>query len=868
MTEIQHRLEAPGDALSDAELISRVRGGDLEAYGELYARHVDAARRLARQLVRGPDSDDLVSDAFAKVMGVLRRGGGPDVAFRAYLLTAVRRLHVDRIRSQSRLTTTDDLEPFAPGVPFQDTAVAQFESGAAARAFASLPERWQLVLWHLEVEGQKPAEIAVLLGMSPNSVSALAYRAREGLRQAFLAAHLAEADKVECRWVTEHLGGYVRKGLSKRDHDKVALHLDACPRCTAMYLELTEVNDNLAGIIAPLLLGGLAAGYLTTGSAGATGGVVALFTRAKDAVAGNVGPVVAGTAAAAVAVATIVAISVTDDDPPATAGSVGADSSESAGDGTTPAESPGRPSRIPAPRTSSEVVRAQEVARVAPALIAGITAPLLAPGIDATTAPADSDTVAVAGPGTDSTDVATGGPDGTPTDGNPTDGPTDGPTDEPGEPESNLRISSATVSDDAVVVDIEDLPQEPVTILVDLASDSGLAAFVPGQRTCSVDAAAPTRAVCVTSTAMARAAASQLAPSSFQAVIPLDFPADMEADFLDVTVNVLGYREIDATDNSFRFEYRPDRDPTDGPTTGVPTDGPTTGVPTDGPTTGVPTDGPTTGVPTDGPTTGVPTDGPTTEVPTDGPTTGGPDPDPVGPDLAVSLARVSEDDGAFKVQVTTPRGSAPAGAPLRIVFSPKTVDLTSRERDCTGPADGVVTCDWNGNTWVGFFEVPLGPGDEVDVSATVSLPGYQDPVSTNDTDTLRLRSASRPSTPAEQGPGGQGKRDKPNEPDKPATEPDKPVKPGAGKPDRPATEPDEPAKPGAGKPDKPAGKPEGSSKPDKPARPESAGKPAKPAGSTKPGKTDGPGTSSGPGTSHGTSDGKAHGKAHGRASAR
>ena len=43
-----------------------------------------------------------------------------------------------------------------------------------------------MVLWHTEVEGQRPAEVAPLLGMSPNSVSALAYRAREGLRQAFV----------------------------------------------------------------------------------------------------------------------------------------------------------------------------------------------------------------------------------------------------------------------------------------------------------------------------------------------------------------------------------------------------------------------------------------------------------------------------------------------------------------------------------------------------------------------------------------------------------------------------------------------------------------------------------------------------------
>ena len=40
----------PGDDLSlggDEELIARVRAGDGSAYGTLFARHVDAARRLA-----------------------------------------------------------------------------------------------------------------------------------------------------------------------------------------------------------------------------------------------------------------------------------------------------------------------------------------------------------------------------------------------------------------------------------------------------------------------------------------------------------------------------------------------------------------------------------------------------------------------------------------------------------------------------------------------------------------------------------------------------------------------------------------------------------------------------------------------------
>jgi RNA polymerase sigma factor (sigma-70 family) len=289
----------------DAELISAVRGGDVSAYGPLFERHVEAARRLARQLVGAADADDLVSDAFAKVLRVLQGGGGPDVAFRAYLLTSIRRLHVDRIRATSRLHSTDDMEAFDPGVPFRDTAVEGFESAAAAKAFASLPERWQAVLWHTEVEGQKPAEVAALLGMTPNSVSALAYRAREGLRQAFLNSHAMDVEDDACAWTHQHLGGYIRNGISKRDAGKVEKHIDECRKCMAIYLELTEVNNNLAAILAPLLLGSAGIGYLASAGVATKGAFLLLVDRVKDGIGSN-GP---AAAAAGVVAAGVIAAS-------------------------------------------------------------------------------------------------------------------------------------------------------------------------------------------------------------------------------------------------------------------------------------------------------------------------------------------------------------------------------------------------------------------------------------------------------------------------------------------------------------------------------------------------------------------------------
>jgi RNA polymerase sigma factor (sigma-70 family) len=316
-TDVTGAPAAPArpDAPSDAALIATVRGGDVEAYGELYARHVDSARRLARSLSKDGEADDLVSEAFAKVLVVLQRGEGPDTALRPYLLTALRRLHVDRVRAVARTRPTDDIAAYDEGEAFHDTAVAGFESGTAARAFASLPERWQLVLWHLEVEGQKPADVAPLLGISANSVSALAYRAREGLRQAFVSMHAQTADDESCATTRAQLGAFIRNDISKRDGAAVEAHLRDCRECAAIYLELLEVNSDLRALIAPIILGGAAAAYLGGASVVGGSGAAALLTSTGTFLTKSWGRTLSGIAAAGVVVAgAVVAVTTLGDD--------------------------------------------------------------------------------------------------------------------------------------------------------------------------------------------------------------------------------------------------------------------------------------------------------------------------------------------------------------------------------------------------------------------------------------------------------------------------------------------------------------------------------------------------------------------------
>ncbi|HET6706823.1 sigma-70 family RNA polymerase sigma factor, partial [Amycolatopsis sp.] len=288
---------------SDAELIAEVRSGKIASYGTLYERHTGAAHNLARQLARSSsEADDLVSEAFAKVLDTLRGGKGPDTAFRAYLLTALRHTAYDRTRKERRVDLNEDMTEVggaaaeALTVPFSDTAVAGLERTMAAKAFARLPERWQAVLWHTEIEQQSPAEVAPLLGLTANGVSALAYRAREGLRQAYLQVHLQENAEERCRACAERLGAWTRDGLSKRERAQVESHLDDCDRCRALAAELADVNGGLRAIIAPIVLGGAALGYLATIGA-------AKASAATAATAGAVGAAAAGGKAGASAAA-------------------------------------------------------------------------------------------------------------------------------------------------------------------------------------------------------------------------------------------------------------------------------------------------------------------------------------------------------------------------------------------------------------------------------------------------------------------------------------------------------------------------------------------------------------------------------------
>ncbi|MFC8143886.1 sigma-70 family RNA polymerase sigma factor [Streptomyces paradoxus] len=336
---------------SDADLIDRMRSGDDTAYEELYRRHAQAVRRYARTCCRDAHTaDDLTAEVFARMLQAVRGGAGPAHAVRAYLLTSVRRVAASWTRSARREQLVDDFAVFAaqsargPDVSDDDTlelgadvrAMHQAEQSMAMRAFRSLPERWQAVLWHTEIEDESPSEVATLFGLDANGTRVLASRAREGLKQAYLQAHVSATltGDEECARYADQLGTYARGRLRTRAERGLRKHLDECAKCRLAALQIEEVAGGIPAVVPVAVIGWFgAAGYakaagLIAGGAGAAGaaGAAAAGGSAGGAATGSGGsaggggaaasegvgaPVKAGIAAGVVAVGVVAAVVMT-----------------------------------------------------------------------------------------------------------------------------------------------------------------------------------------------------------------------------------------------------------------------------------------------------------------------------------------------------------------------------------------------------------------------------------------------------------------------------------------------------------------------------------------------------------------------------
>lgn len=298
-----------------------MRGGDDRAYEELFRRHADAVRRYARTCCRDAHTaDDLTAEVFARTLQAVRGGAGPDQSVRAYLLTTVRRVAAAWAKTARREHLVEDFAVFAEqaagaesgpaltGLSGDDTlelgadvrAMHEAEQSLAMQAFRSLPERWQAVLWHTTVEEASPSAIAPLFGLTANATAVLASRAREGLKQAYLQAHVSSAlsGGGDCARYADRLGAYARGGLRMRAQRGLRKHLEECAKCRVAAGELKDVNAGIPALLPVAVIGWFAAGYAAKAAGVVAGGAVAAGGAGAAAAAAGGSTAGAGSAGA------------------------------------------------------------------------------------------------------------------------------------------------------------------------------------------------------------------------------------------------------------------------------------------------------------------------------------------------------------------------------------------------------------------------------------------------------------------------------------------------------------------------------------------------------------------------------------------
>jgi RNA polymerase sigma-70 factor (ECF subfamily) len=170
------------DRQSELELVRRVREGDSTAFDAVYtmfnARLFGFLARLTRNR---HEAEDLAEETWLRFVANAERLT-PDTRLGPWLFTVARHVHVSYCRSRA----VDDMRtPEAIGLwpsvscesPFEHAAATELEDRIEA-AVASLPIVYREVLLLVGVEGLRPAEAAVVCGVSPDALRQRLKRAR------------------------------------------------------------------------------------------------------------------------------------------------------------------------------------------------------------------------------------------------------------------------------------------------------------------------------------------------------------------------------------------------------------------------------------------------------------------------------------------------------------------------------------------------------------------------------------------------------------------------------------------------------------------------------------------------------------------
>ena len=170
-------------------LLARARGGESQAFAELYERFARRVLGLCRHMLGSEEAaEDARSEIFLRAQRAMRTYDA-SLPFQSWLLGIASHYCVDQLRRRKverRLFEAAPPEYFEPAAtdlsPLTELLVSE-ERAVLETALGHLPERYRLPLVLRYYSELSYDQIAATLGLSRNHVATLLFRGKQELRR-------------------------------------------------------------------------------------------------------------------------------------------------------------------------------------------------------------------------------------------------------------------------------------------------------------------------------------------------------------------------------------------------------------------------------------------------------------------------------------------------------------------------------------------------------------------------------------------------------------------------------------------------------------------------------------------------------------
>jgi len=238
------------DPISDAELAGAAAAGDREAFARIYDRYADRLHDYCVGLVHDHHAAaDCVQDVFCTAAADLAKLRDPN-KLRPWLYAIARNTALRTVHKWRREFASDQLPDKASMAPGPFTLTVQNElAQLVAQAADGLPERDRDLLELAYRHGLTAPDLAVVLGVSQDSVRTLLRRLRYAIERSLgallVVRRAAQNGCLELATTLSSWDGQFTILMRKR----IVRHIESCPTCDADRRTLVDSVAMLAGAL-------------------------------------------------------------------------------------------------------------------------------------------------------------------------------------------------------------------------------------------------------------------------------------------------------------------------------------------------------------------------------------------------------------------------------------------------------------------------------------------------------------------------------------------------------------------------------------------------------------------------------------------